>query len=118
MVLNALVQNPFGINPLLRIIRRTILCYQYYDVKYIVFISLLCERLYLMNQHVLCMPLRSIGTFRLETRSKSGRIHIPAQIVRDSQFPLEEGEVVIEIKDGNLLISPTNKMSNPTGLSS
>jgi predicted NUDIX family NTP pyrophosphohydrolase len=51
------------------------------------------------------MPLQSTGTFKLESKSKSGRIHVPAELVRDSQFPLREGEVFIEIKDNKLLIS-------------
>jgi len=57
------------------------------------------------------MPLQSTGTFKLEARSKSGRMHIPAELVRDSQFPLEEGEVTIEIKD-NALIVTTRKSIN------
>jgi len=51
------------------------------------------------------MPLQSTGTFRLETRSKSGRVHVPAELVRDSQFPLEEGKINIEIIDGKLVVS-------------
>jgi len=61
-----------------------------------------------MKHGVLYMPLRSTGTFRLEARSKSGRLHIPAEIVRDSQFPLHEGEVIIEIINEKLVISQKN----------
>jgi len=55
------------------------------------------------------MPLQSTGTFKLESRSKSGRIHVPAELVRDSQFPIDEGEVSIIILDGQLIISQIRK---------
>lgn len=51
------------------------------------------------------MPLLSEGTFKLEAKSKSGRIHVPAELVRDSQFPLKEGSVIIEIEEDKLIIS-------------
>jgi hypothetical protein len=53
------------------------------------------------------MPLQSTGTFKLEAKSKSGRIHVPAELVKDSQFPIIEGEVLIEINNGKLIISQT-----------
>jgi hypothetical protein len=56
------------------------------------------------NAVVVIMPLKAEGTFKLESRSKSGRIHIPASLVRDSQFPLKEGKVNIEIKENKLII--------------
>jgi hypothetical protein len=55
------------------------------------------------------MPLRSTGTFKLESKSKSGRIHVPAELVRDSQFPFKEGEVSIEILDSKLIVSKLGK---------
>ncbi len=55
------------------------------------------------------MPLKSRGTFRLETGSKSGRLHIPAEIVKDSQFPLKEGEVLIEIQNDKLIVLSNEK---------
>jgi len=50
------------------------------------------------------MPLKEEGTFRLEKKSSSGRLYIPAALVRDSQFPLEEGRVEIEISADHLII--------------
>ena len=50
------------------------------------------------------MVLEAIGKFRCEPRSKSGRIQIPAKMVWDSAFPLEEGEIIIQIKDDCLII--------------
>jgi len=55
------------------------------------------------------MPLSGKGTFRLERRSKSGRLHIPAALVRDSQFPIDEGEVDIEIVNKTLIIRQKGK---------
>lgn len=51
------------------------------------------------------MPLQGKGKFSTESRSKSGRIQVPAALVKDSQFPLSEGPVIIEIVDGKLVIS-------------
>ncbi len=53
------------------------------------------------------MPLKGKGKFSTESRSKSGRIQVPAALVKDSQFPLVEGQVKIEIVDGKLVISNT-----------
>ena len=43
------------------------------------------------------MPLKATGTFKKENRSQTGRIYVPAALVRDSQFPLKEGPIEIEI---------------------
>ena len=53
------------------------------------------------------MPLEAAGTFKKDGRSQTGRIYVPAALVRDSQFPLEEGKVEIEIRDNELVIKPT-----------
>jgi len=43
------------------------------------------------------MPLEAGGTFRKDGRSDTGRIYVPAALVRDSQFPLKEGKIKIKI---------------------
>jgi len=54
------------------------------------------------------MPLIDEGNFRKNTRSNTGRIYIPAALVRDSQFPLREGKVKIQIKNKQLIINNIN----------
>ena len=44
------------------------------------------------------MPLEAVGTFRYDVRSKAGRVYVPAALVRDSQFPIEEGKVEIRVE--------------------
>ena len=50
------------------------------------------------------MVLRNTGTFKLSHRGKTGILYIPADIVKDSSFPLEEGRVVIEISGDKLIV--------------
>ena len=49
------------------------------------------------------MPLNGVGRFALPKRGKTGVLYIPATLVRDSQFPIEEGKVEIKI-EGNYII--------------
>jgi len=51
------------------------------------------------------MTLKDKGKFVKEKRSFSGRIHVPAALVRDSQFPLREGKVEIRIDGDRLIVS-------------
>jgi len=52
------------------------------------------------------MPLEAEGTFRKDGRSDTGRIYVPAALVRDSQFPLKEGKIKIKICIDNLSGKP------------
>jgi hypothetical protein len=79
--------------------------YKFYYVKYYAINFALLERFYYVKIPLFYMPLLSEGTFKLEAKSKSGRIHVPAELVRDSQFPLKEGSVIIEIEEDKLIIS-------------
>ena len=46
------------------------------------------------------MGLKGKGKFSLPTRGKTGIIYIQSDLVKDSQFPFKEGEVLdIEIVD-------------------
>ena len=44
------------------------------------------------------MVITSIGKFTYPKKGKTGVLYIPADITKDSQFPLLEGEVQIEIR--------------------
>ncbi len=50
------------------------------------------------------MVLENSGTFKYARSGRTGIIYIPADICRDSQFPLEEGPVTIRIEDGRLIV--------------
>ena len=50
------------------------------------------------------MPLEAVGTFRYDVRSKAGRVYVPAALVRDSQFPIEEGKVEIRVEGNHIII--------------
>ena len=47
------------------------------------------------------MPLTAEGTFKIDGRGKTGRLYIPAALVRDSRFPLTEGKVQFTICTDN-----------------
>lgn len=51
------------------------------------------------------MPILDHGTYRRDPKSHTGRLYIPAALVRDSTFPLLEGDVKIEIENDHLIIS-------------
>jgi hypothetical protein len=53
------------------------------------------------------MVLKNGGTFRFSPKGKTGLLYIPADIVKDSNFPLKEGTVTVEISGDKLTI--TNK---------
>lgn len=42
------------------------------------------------------------GNLRKNSQSFAGRLHIPSDIMRDSQFPLKEGQVEISIVGDHL----------------
>jgi len=49
------------------------------------------------------MTLKEIGAYRLSSKGKTGVITIPADLVKDSQFPFPgEGGVEISIVDDHL----------------
>jgi len=50
------------------------------------------------------MVLSGIGKFGTTSRGSTGVIHVPAAVVRDSQFPLRDGKVKISIEDKRLII--------------
>jgi len=47
--------------------------------------------------------LKNTGTFKFSHKGKTGILYIPADIVKDSNFPLKEGKVRVEIS-GDILI--------------
>jgi len=52
------------------------------------------------------MVLKDIGTFKLSHKGKTGIIYIPADLVKDSSFPLKEGKVTIRIEDDSVVLTP------------
>ncbi len=50
------------------------------------------------------MVLKSIGTFKLSHKGKTGLLYIPADLVKDSAFPLKEGKVKIGIEGDSIVI--------------
>jgi len=50
------------------------------------------------------MVVKAIGKFASHPRSKSSRVQIPAKMVWDSAFPLEEGTVEITVEGKSLII--------------
>jgi len=50
------------------------------------------------------MVLKNKGTFKFSHKGKTGLLYIPADIVKDSSFPLKEGKVTIEISEDTLII--------------
>jgi hypothetical protein len=51
------------------------------------------------------MVLKNGGTLKFSPKGKTGLLYIPADLVKDSSFPLIEGPVTIEIVNGKLIIS-------------
>lgn len=51
------------------------------------------------------MPIMDHGSYRKDPKSNTGRLYIPAALVRDSTFPLKEGQVTVKIEDDHLIIS-------------
>jgi len=52
------------------------------------------------------MVLKNSGTFKFSHKGKTGILYIPADIVKDSNFPLKEGKVIVEITEDTLIIRP------------
>ena len=50
------------------------------------------------------MVLEATGSWKKESSSNAGRVHVPAKMVTDSQFPLLEGEVTIKIVGKTLIV--------------
>jgi hypothetical protein len=50
------------------------------------------------------MTEKDVGTFVIQKRAKTGAIWVPADLVRDSQFPLKPGKVKISIQGRKLTI--------------
>lgn len=58
------------------------------------------------------MPLEDTGTFRKDPKGNTGRLYIPANLVKDSQFPIKEGKVIIKIRGDHLIISKVPNTSS------
>jgi len=59
------------------------------------------------------MVLFAKGSYRADSRkAKTGRVLIPAKLVNDSAFPLEEGEVNIVIYKNKIVIKNVIKRDN------
>ena len=77
-------------------------------------IQLLCQSCHLRvhskhNSDIKTNPrkyndIHNLVTFKLSPKGKTGILYIPADIVKDSNFPLKEGKVIIEIKNQELII--------------
>jgi hypothetical protein len=50
------------------------------------------------------MVLEAKGSWKKEPTSNAGRVHVPAKMVTDSQFPLKEGEVTIRIVGKTIVV--------------
>jgi hypothetical protein len=50
------------------------------------------------------MTDKDVGTFTIQKRSKTGAIWVPADLVRDSRFPLKPGKVKISIQGKRLIV--------------
>ena len=50
------------------------------------------------------MTEKDVGTFVIQKRAKTGAIWVPADLVRDSQFPLKPGKVKIAIQGKKLMV--------------
>lgn len=51
------------------------------------------------------MVLKNTGTFKLSLpQSWTGIIYVPADMVKDSSFPLKEGKVTVEIQGDSLIV--------------
>jgi hypothetical protein len=50
------------------------------------------------------MTEKDVGTFVIQKRAKTGAIWVPADLVRDSQFPLKAGKVKISIQGKRLIV--------------
>ncbi|MEM2571372.1 MAG: hypothetical protein QXP96_06625 [Thermoproteota archaeon] len=50
------------------------------------------------------MPLEAKGKFGKAKKGATGAIWVPAALVRDSQFPLKEGRVLIKIEKDTLIV--------------
>jgi len=50
------------------------------------------------------MTDKDVGTFVIQKRGKTGAIWVPADMVKDSAFPLKPGKVKIAIQGKRLII--------------
>lgn len=50
------------------------------------------------------MVLEAKGTMKKEPGSNAVRVHVPAKLTMDSQFPLVEGDVTIRIVGKTLVV--------------
>ena len=55
------------------------------------------------------MVLKNKGTFKISHKGKTGILYVPADLVKDSTFPLKEGKVTIEILENRLIITQKPK---------
>jgi len=56
------------------------------------------------------MVLKNTGTFKLSHKGKTGILYIPADIVKDSSFPLKEGKVEVTIEGASLVCKHLKKV--------
>ena len=54
------------------------------------------------------------GTFKLDAKAHTGIIYVPADITKDSGFPLVPRNVKIRIKDNLLIVEPLPRFENIT----
>lgn len=63
------------------------------------------KRIYTTSYAVIIMVLKNRGTFKISHKGKTGILYIPADLVKDSTFPLKEGKVTIEIVEKRLTVT-------------
>jgi hypothetical protein len=47
---------------------------------------------------------KDVGTLTILKRSRTGMIYVPADLMKDSQFPLKVGKVKISIQGKHLIV--------------
>jgi len=55
------------------------------------------------------MVLEDTGTFKLSPKGKTGLIYVPADLVKDSSFPFQNGEVLRIKIEGKALVIKQGK---------
>jgi len=50
------------------------------------------------------MTDKDVGTLVIQKKAKTGAIWVPADMVKDSQFPLKQGKVRIAIQGKRLIV--------------
>jgi hypothetical protein len=50
------------------------------------------------------MTDKDVGTLTVLKRSKTGMIYVPADLMKDSQFPIKPGKVKISVQGKRLIV--------------